>query len=390
MCASPSPSFAPIKAPETVQKGAPLLDPAGAKVIIGWSPDVLAAPIAPGPAVLFGPRGACLHPNGSLWVTDTGHHRVLGWNTVPTSDNAPADILLGQLDFGSEGRNAKRDADVSTMNVPTGIAAWGEGLAVADAWNHRVLLWRTLPTSDNQAPDIVLGQDDGGSVEANRGRDAPDAASLHWPYGVAEVNGALVVADTGNRRVLIWHNPERTGQSADLVLGQKDFNTRDENGGHDVDASSMRWPHGIANWQGGLSVSDAGNNRIMLWDDVPDENGAPADHILGQDTVSACDHNKGAYYPDAGALNMPYGIAVADHRLVIADTANSRMLGWSANAASADRLSGQPDFASKGDNGWGVPGRDTLCWPYGVSLAGNVVAIADSGNNRVLIWDLMP
>ena len=57
-------------------------------------------------------------------------------------------------------------------------------------------------------------------------------------------------------------------------------------------------------------------------------------------------------------------------------------------AAPAERLTGQPDFASKGDNAWGLPGRDTLCWPYGLSVLGRRVAIADSGNNRVLLWDL--
>lgn len=89
---------------------------------------------------------------------------------------------------------------------------------------------------------------------------------------------------------------------------------------------------------------------------------------------------------------MPYALAVLGTRLVIGDTANSRLLGLSepAMAARADRLSGQPDFAAKGDNGWGVARRDTLCWPYGLSARGDTLAIADSGNNRVLIWEAAP
>ncbi|MDJ0951074.1 MAG: hypothetical protein QNJ94_19360 [Alphaproteobacteria bacterium] len=63
---------------------------------------------------------------------------------------------------------------------------------------------------------------------------------------------------------------------------------------------------------------------------------------------------------------------------------------WQGRLAPADRLSGQPDFASEGDNGWGIPGRDTLCWPYGLSVLGWTFAIADSGNNLFLLWDLAP
>ena len=37
----------------------------------------------------------------------------------------------------------------------------------------------------------------------------------------------------------------------------------------------MRWPHGIAVADGGLLVSDAGNNRVMVWRDLPDHAEAP-------------------------------------------------------------------------------------------------------------------
>jgi hypothetical protein len=66
------------------------------------------------------------------------------------------------------------------------------------------------------------------------------------------------------------------------------------------------------------------------------------------------------------------------------------LIATTAMGAHADRLTGQPDFAAKGDNRWGVAMRDSLCWPYGLSALGSTVAVADSGNNRVLIWDAAP
>ncbi|MDE2017545.1 MAG: NHL repeat-containing protein [Hyphomicrobiales bacterium] len=372
--------------------GAPPRSPfarADADVALGWRRGALAEPIRPGPSTLFGPRGAALHPDRSLWVCDTGHHRLLGWRTVPTADDAPADVLVGQPDFAREGRNAKAAPTAATLNVPTGICAWGEGLAVADAWNHRVLLWRRTPTRDNQPADIVLGQADASSTLANRGADRPDAATLHWPYGVASDGRALWVADSGNRRVLHWSDPEATGQPADFVLGHSRFDTRDENDGAAVGPHSMRWPHAIASWNGRLAIADAGNNRVMVWDARPTTNGAPCDHAIGQADFAACDHNRGHYAPTAAALNMPYALA-GGARLLVADTANSRLLAFdgAATGAPAAALAGQPHFSAKGDNGWGEASRASLCWPYGLSRLGSRLAVADSGNNRVLLFTL--
>jgi hypothetical protein len=56
--------------------------------------------------------------------------------------------------------------------------------------------------------------------------------------------------------------------------------------------------------------------------------------------------------------------------------------------APARQLAGQLDFGSKGDNRWQPPQRDSLCWPYAVQAAGNSVVVADSGNNRVSLWQL--
>ena len=76
-------------------------------------------------------------------------------------------------------------------------------LVVADAWHHRVLVWDSVPTAHDTPPDHVLGQPDLASVDPNAGGDAgPD--TFYWPFGIAMIGGRFHVADTGNRRVLIW------------------------------------------------------------------------------------------------------------------------------------------------------------------------------------------
>ncbi len=379
-----------------------LLDAQGARIILGATDDPLglALPVVPSARSMFGPRGVCSAADGSLWVSDTGHHRVLGWRRPPACDNAPANILLGQPAFDREGRNARGSTSADGMNVPTGIVACGargEGLAVADAWNHRVLVWHTRPTHSHQRADVVLGQADFDSGESNRGQTHPTASTLFWPYCVSWDGARLWVADTGNRRVLMWEGlPRRHGEAASLVLGQRDFEQRDENSGAAPGAASMRWPHAISFPAGGLCVADAGNNRLMLWHRRPAANHMPCDVMVGQAGDAAVEHNQANYYPDAGCLNMPYGAAVAGDLLVVADTANSRLLAWpitelTRHGVNACALAAQPDWHSKGDNRWQPAMRDSVCWPYSVAMQGHdSLLVADSGNNRVLLWDLTP
>ncbi len=388
-------SLAPTQRPAATADTAAraLLNLAGASVILGAATEALAAPVTPTPHTMFGPRGGVLCDDDSLWIADTGHHRLLGWKQCPDADNTLADLVIGQPDFFHEGRNAKGEVTAQSLNVPTGVAQCGAGLAVADAWNHRVLLWHKRPASSHTPADVVLGQSDFSSAEGNRGNDAPTAETLFWPYGVHWDEARLWVADTGNRRVLMWNGmPTKNGQAADLVLGQPDFTSRNENGGGEPNAMSMRWPHAVAIWRDRLCVTDAGNSRVMIWQRLPQTNNAPCDVVIGQRDFTCVDHNQSAYWPSAASLNMPYGISVANDYLLVADTANSRLLGWHYDdcetGAAASLLAAQSDFQAKGDNRWGLPMRDSVCWPYNLMAAGNTVLVCDSGNNRTLLWRL--
>lgn len=372
----------------------PLLDPAGAAVVLGdhIGSDGLPAALAPRRDTLFGPRGVCfVGDDGPLVVADTGHHRLLIWRRAPELDNAPADIVIGQPDFTSEGRNARGAPRAWTLNMPTGIASDGNVLAVADAWNNRVLIWRGVPDIDNHPADLVLGQSDFASNLANRGQRRPGPDTLNWCYGVTIADNRLFVADTGNRRVLVWNGlPTRSGQPADLVLGQEHMDVRDDSAGRATGPTGMRWPHAIAVADGRIMVADAGHSRIMVWTSAPNANGAPCAFSLGQKSKHESDRNHAAWEPDERALNMPYGIAAHAGRLICVDTANSRLVGFAlgglAQDAAATMLSGQADFSLSGDNRWRFAARDSVCWPFGLAVRDSLVAVADTGNNRVLLW----
>jgi hypothetical protein len=352
----------------------------------------------PTAAQLYAPRG--VHVDDSrVVVADTGNHRVLVFDGHPDHDGVDADVVLGQADAQSEGPQAAGRGTDGGMNLPTGVLVHDGRLVVADAWNHRLLVWDRVPTETDTRPDLVLGQPDNAAVEPNRGGE-PTAASFYWPFGIAVVDGAFVVADTGNRRVLIWNDgiPVDPCAPADVVLGQDGPTAREENRGGAASASSFRWPHAaVADGAGGLLVADAGNHRALGWSVVPTTD-VPADFVLGQpDLTTAVEF---PYRRQTGTMfRFPYGVTTLDvggaTGLAVADTANNRVLVWDAfprgPEVEPDHVLAQPDFSSNGENRWQHVDQDTLCWPYGLgSYDGDglhLLAVADSGNNRVVLWE---
>jgi hypothetical protein len=360
----------------------------------GWRPSVWLGAPAPGGLALpparatmawmYSPRGVFLD-DSHMVVADSGNHRVLIWHGVPDHDEQPADVVLGQPDGTGESRAA--GGPEHGLNLPTGVLVHEGRLIVADAWHHRVLVWHEVPKTSGREPDLVLGQANSSLVEPNRGGEC-SASSLYWPFGVAVVGGRFWVADTGNRRVLGWDDgvPE-VDRPADIVLGQPDTANREENRGEGVGPSSFRWPHAISGTDDLLLVADAGNHRVLGWRPHPVKD-VDADLLLGQPDFDTA--GEWPYGPHTGdRFRFPYAVALHDGGLAVADTANNRVLLWDAlpnDGETADHVLAQPTFAANGENRWASVQHDTLCWPYGMSWHGDRLAVADSGNNRVMIW----
>ena len=353
------------------------------------SPFGLALPDAhPSPITMYAPRGVWMDDE-RLIVCDSGNHRILIWRELPRTDQAPADVVLGQPDFTSEGPAAGGRGPQNGLHLPTGVIVVEGRLVVADAWHHRLLVWNEIPTRSDVPPDHAIGQPDLAQVEVNRA-GSPDRDTLYWPYGLAWIGGRLHVADTGNRRVLIWDGFPESDRPADYLLGQARPDAGQENRDGPIAADSFRWPHDFAGHGEWLFVADAGNHRVLGWKGFP-ESDRPADVVLGQEDFStAWELPYDAQGPRR--LRFPYAIDCCDNVLAAADTANNRILFWrlpldAPRFAPAFDLIGQASFAENGENRWQNVRDETLCWPYGTCLHDGQLVIADSGNNRVTIWD---
>ena len=83
-----------------------------------------------------------------------------------------ADAVLGQADFASGAINAGGTPTASTLNEPRGLCIdrVSGRLFIADSFNHRVLSWPSPAAfSNGQAADLVFGQADFTSNNANQG-----------------------------------------------------------------------------------------------------------------------------------------------------------------------------------------------------------------------------
>lgn len=369
----------------------------------------LALPDAdPTPSQLYGPRGVLLdarEPTVRVIAADTGNHRLLVWPDVPATDGADSAVVIGQADAYSEGPQAGGRGPERGLFLPTGLAMADGLLLVADGWNHRVLAYDGALDQNDPEPVWWLGQPDLSSIEPNRGGDA-GAASLYWPFGVTWHDGWLWVCDTGNRRVLGWNVSPATGfdptRPADVIVGQAAPGDRDENRGAEVAADSFRWPHAIAVVPDAagevLWVADAGNHRLLGWR-LPVDGDRPADLVLGQPGFTSAAEMP--HVPQGPSrLRFPYAATALGGELLVGDTANNRVLGWREPAAQqiatpADAVLGQHGFDPAGENRWTAVTSDGFCWPYGLSAVrdarphghGDLLAVADSGNNRVVLWN---
>ena len=349
----------------------------------------LALPDAhPTASQLYGPRGVWMDAE-RLIVCDSGNHRVLIWKLPLQQSHQDAMFVLGQPNMTSEGPAAGGREVANGLHLPTGVIVVGNRLLVADAWHHRILVWNAVPEESNTPPDYAIGQSSLEEVQPNRGGE-PSLAGMNWPYGMAVVGERFYVADTGNRRVLVWNTFPENDRPADWVLGQQDAISNRENRGGAVRGDSFRWAHDIAGNDQQLWIADAGNHRVLGWNGHPDQD-TVADWVLGQQDAQSS--GELPYVPQGPRkLRFPYAVASCEDVLAVADTANNRVLFWripvaEPTYAAAFDVIGQMDFQGIGENKWKSVELDTLCWPYGLAFYRGWLAVADSGNNRVAIWD---
>jgi uncharacterized protein (TIGR03437 family) len=129
-------------------------------------------------------------------LTDPQLHRVLIWrdSSAPRAVRGP-DVVLGRP--GGEFSAILP----STIVEPISVAFDGKRLFVGDGALHRVLIWNSLPISDNEPADAVLGQQ---SFTAASISDVPGPDTISRPAALASDGTNLFVADPNEHRILVF------------------------------------------------------------------------------------------------------------------------------------------------------------------------------------------
>lgn len=357
-----------------------------------------------GALTLNSPSALAASPDGTLFVSDSQNHRVLVYGRVPTAPDTPASAVLGQPDFTRTVFATSRDG----MKAPGGLSVGAGKMLVADTGNHRVLVYNGIPTATAALPDVVLGQPDFASSAFACG-----PASLRSPEAAfITAGGQVLVTDSNHHRVLIWRQaPATHGQPPDLVLGQSDGTHCRENDDDQDDvadaaptARTLNYPAGV--WSDGqrVVVVDNTNNRVLIWNTFPASSFQPADIVLGQASFAGGagndDDGDGASDPNptARTFDDPFlGVSSNGVQLAITDTVNHRVLVWNAfptrSFQPADLVIGHSSFTKYVENDADEDGnRDvsasprTLVDPYGILFVGDKLLVTDAANNRVLVF----
>ncbi len=305
----------------------------------------------------------------------------------PLVTGQAASIVVGQRNF----------SDITFGNTPdrwgavSGMAVAGNRLIVADSSylappnNNRVLIYNNLALIKQRLPqgnlpnaDIVLGQ-----ARPDTNTPGTSATLMNQPVGVATDGTRLFISEWGNNRILIYNRiPTEEGVSADVVIGQANFTTATFAAG----ANRLRRPNSVASDGRRVFIADTLNNRVLIYNSIPTQNGANADVVLGQANFD----NFGRSPAAANRMYDPMSVTTDGTRLIVTDFGNNRVLIYNSiptqSGASADVVVGQSNFTGT------EPGNtaSTLNFPRYAFSDGTRLLIVDSGNNRVLIYNRIP
>src|SRR2546427_636999 len=199
-----------------------------------------------------------------------------------------------------------------------------------------------------------------------------------------------------------------TGQAARLVIGQRTFT----DGNQGADQNLVGGVSGLAYANDMLFVVDSNrigaapvNHRILIFKNLSGALPKPTDELFYDRPCPVClgtadvvlgqpDFTTTNISLTAGGLRAPTAVASDGRVIAVADTDNNRVLIWSTiptrNGVPADIVVGQPDFTHGSIPGGGVPNAKSMRGPPGVWIQNGRLFVADTQNHRVLIFNSVP
>ena len=297
------------------------------------------------------PAGLYNDGAGTLWLADEGNAVV---RSVALATGGVATVLgansAGSLDgTGHEAR----------FFAPQGLTAAGDTLYVADSSNHTL---RQVAVSTGVVTTLAGAAGKAGLVDG-----ALADARFSSPIGLALGDGALYVADSGNRSI----------RRVDLAAGMVTTLALDAAPGDKF--SRFKTPAGLAIDGGRLFVADVGSHVIVAIDLAKRQ----ATLFAGQDGVAGNADGTGVH---AGFYGPQALVSDGRGHLYVSDYFNDTVRVVDVATGAVTTLAGQRQVQGSSD-GAGAAAR--FYYPSGLAIDGaGDLWVADSFNNEVRHVDL--
>ena len=263
---------------------------------------------------LLGPQGVWIQ-NGKLYVADTQNNRVLIYNKIPTANGVAADVVLGQPNFNTyvqiDISQQTHGRQLQNMLNPVAVTSDWERLDVADLANNRILIWNSVPTANDAPADLALGQ-------PNLNTSIPNYA-----YSVDTTNTACSQIPIGPACV----------ETPILCPVSKGEDVNSNPTYPNICNATLNFPRFALFAGNRLFVADSGNDRVLVFDTIPTQNGASADVIIGQIGTALGDEVTQAYNA-VDSLQTPMSLAWDGTNLFVSDPFDRRITVYSMGANS--------------------------------------------------------
>ncbi|MBW2732781.1 MAG: NHL repeat-containing protein [Deltaproteobacteria bacterium] len=288
------------------------------------------------------------------------------------STNMPARHVLGQADFVTSAANRGGLAGAGSLNRPLGLVVYQTKLLVADSGNNRIMVFDAYPEADGVAATAVIGQPNFSTTTGST-----SSSTLNGPQGLALSDDALLVSEWTNARATLW--PLSTifsTPSLSLVFGQTDAVSAVATTTN-VTAQTLGAVASVIAIGSRYVITDSQNHRVLVFDSLT---GNPPSALAAIGQPDLLSNTLGS---DPEQSEFPLGLASDGRRLIVVESGNNRLLFFDTAPTSSGA---QPDLV------WGGYGNTalTLDSPVGAFTDGIRLFVADRSSDRVLIFNSLP
>ncbi|MFN0008060.1 MAG: alkyl hydroperoxide reductase [Planctomycetota bacterium] len=312
-------------------------------------------------SVLQYPSKLIVTSEATMFVADTGHHRVIQLDLDREHRSARIVRVFGSGEAGF----ADGPGDRARFRDPHGLSRKGSTLYVADTENHAV---RAIDLDRGSVRTVA------GTGVMAEGRlvlgAAPTRTALRSPWAVWVDRPRVLVAMAGSHQVLSLEDET----TLSLFAGSGREELRDGPGG----LAGFNQPSDLSGNEHEIFVADSEASAVRR---IALDGKAMVETVVGMGLFEFGDRDGAG---DAVRLQHPTGLAWADHQVFVADSYNHKIKRLDPQTRKVVSLigTGRPGMSD------GKLREAMLHEPQGVAVRGRKIYVADTNNHAVRVADL--